>query len=76
MLALSPLGRVNKKLTADLTPRKGLAPALWPRSACLVSSPWGMRHAGLVVTMACGVTGSGHDRHCAVGIGTSSIHPV
>ena len=38
---------------------------MWPRSACLASSSWGMRHAGLVTTRHGGVTGSGHERHCA-----------
>jgi hypothetical protein len=66
MLALLPLGRMNKRLTEDLPGRQG------PCSSCVAAIGvfgqlfvWGMRHAGLVTTRHGGVTGSGHERHCA-----------
>ena len=74
LLALSPLARVSKRLTADLPSRQrpcsscvaavnvfgqlSMAHAI----ACNMLVWWSLRHGG--------VTGSGHDRHRADGIGT------
>ena len=68
MLALSPLGRVNKRLTVDLPGRQGPCSSFVAaigvfgqlsvgHATCWSGAPW-----------YGGVTGSGHDRHCAVGI--------
>ena len=66
MLALSPLDRVNKMLTADFPGRQGpcssFVAAIDVFGACDMLVWWSPWHGG--------VTGCGHGRHCAVGIGT------
>ena len=71
MPARSPLDRVNKRLTAGLTGRQRpccscvaavnvFGQLSMHHGPCHMLVWWSLRHGG--------VTGSGHDRHCAVGI--------
>ena len=71
MLALSPLDRVNKRLTADFPGRQG------PCSSFVAAiDVFGQLSVGHATCWSWwspwhgGVTGCGHGRHCAVGIGT------
>ena len=52
MLALSPLGRVNKRLTADLPGRQGPCSSFVAAIGVFGQLSVGLRHASLVVTMA------------------------
>ena len=52
MLALSPLDRVNKMLTADFPGRQGPCSSVVAAIDVFGQLSVGQRHAGLVVTMA------------------------